>query len=209
MRGITSMILSFLGGIVGAIAFLGVVGANPAPQKAGESAVSKSISTDSIVTRHLDIVDEDGKRVISLAMIAGTPSILLNGKESEGVTIDLRGISIQDTNGTRVIGILARGKAGSQIAVTDRDRKATVMLAAAKNGGYVMVSPPESLNPSLSLNYLYGKAAICVNDAGGQTRVLVGQTPLVTKSSGVKEETPVGSVTVFDEVGNVVWRVPR
>jgi hypothetical protein len=144
MRRLTSMILSFLGGIVGAIAFLGAVGANQAPEKIAESRSLKKISADFITARSIDIVDRNGKRGITLAVLGDTPSILLNGKEEAGLSIHPGAITIQDTNGTQVVGILAGGKAGPQIAVTDRDRAATAMLAAGPSGAYATVSPAGS-----------------------------------------------------------------
>lgn len=191
MRGLTSKILSFLGGIVGAIAFFGIVGAYPGPQKAADSEVLKRISADSVRAHSVTIVDTNGNPAIALSVGQSGPSI-----------------RVFDADGKQVVLILA-GKSGPQVAVSNRENTAEAKLAAGTPGAFVGVESPEKLRPGASLNYAGGKVSMTIDDAGGQNRVVLGQTGLVHKSSGVTEDTPVGSVSVFDEVGTLVWRVPN
>ncbi len=191
MRRLTSMILSFLGGIVGAVAFLGAVGANSGPQKAAESGVLKRISADSVTAHSVNVVDASGNQAIALSVGQSGPSI-----------------RVFDSDGSQVVLILA-GKSGPQVAVSNRENTAEAKLAAGTPGAFVGVESPQKLHPSVSLNYVSGKVSMTIDDAGGQNRVVLGQTGLVRKSSGVSEDTPVGSASVFDEVGTLVWRVPH
>ena len=99
--------------------------------------------------------------------------------------------------------------AGARISLHSKDSEANVHMGATGSGAYVSVGGSSLISQTANLSFNDGRVTVNVTDAAGQTRVVVGQTSLVTKASGVKEDTPVGSITVFDEVGNVVWRSPR
>jgi len=206
MRKFGPVVFSFLGGVAGAIAFLGIVGARPVPQKVNRG------DFDSITARSIYVVDADGNRVIGLVGARSArpePVIWIRNKGgAPSATLEPDEIMLLDGEGNDLVSVFV-GKLGPQIVLKNREKTAEAYLAALPMGSAIAVRPYGKVSPDVSLNYFNSKVALDITDGGGRSRVTAGQTSLVTKSSGVKEETPIGSITIFDEVGNLVWREPR
>jgi hypothetical protein len=213
------MVLSFLGGVLGSIAFLGIIGAQPA----SKNGFFKQVSADTVVAKNILILDTDkvsaSKGGTMAAKIEATEDggalsiyssrgVVRLGASSLGAHLFVEGIAGKGAVPAAVA--LVAHKDGADVSVESGTSNA--MLWASDGGANITVGPHgEAKGPNASVTYIskVPTASLGITDAGGQTRVVAGQTGLVTKASGVREETPVGSITIFDEVGNVVWRQPR
>lgn len=88
-----------------------------------------------------------------------------------------------------------------------RTNDVTVSLTAFPKGTS-SVSVRHGLGGELDLYLLNRRPSLNIEDEKGTSRVVLGQTKLENKATGVTEERPLSSLVLFDKDGKVVWQAP-
>jgi hypothetical protein len=67
---------------------------------------------------------------------------------------------------------------------------------------------PSRSKEGLEFSLFQGHSRLSLMDDGGRDRIVLGNTAIERKASGVLEELPTSSIVLFDKRGRVSWKTP-
>ena len=131
------------------------------------------------------------------------PFILLTDEEMNVVDLSshngVSNLKVVDKNGNKLM-MLAGGSGGGSLAFLTPDQKLEAAISASPSGSSVLVSGDHSL-------VVLDGNSLAINDTEGFSAQL-GQTQLVTTSTGEKHTTSAASIVLFGKEHKVIWSAP-
>jgi hypothetical protein len=150
------------------------------------------------------------KRIGVLGLVVAA-AVLLSGQAKGKDLQDLvvGSLTLKDKDGKTRAQLHVDEDGSASLLFRDKDGKTRALLSVLANGP-----------PGLYLYDKYGRAraalyvdagvpVLNLSDKGGRTRAALGVTTTVDKRTGAETKTTESTLTLFDAMGNVIWKAPR